>query len=31
MDFLETQIDLHEALGAAGYGQLNALPAEEAK
>ena len=31
MDFLETQIDLHEALGAAGYGQLNALPASEAK
>lgn len=31
MDFLETQIDLHEALGAAGYGQLNAHPASEAK
>jgi len=31
MDFLETQIDLHEALGAASYGQLNALPADEAE
>jgi bacterioferritin len=31
MDFLESQIDLHEALGAEGYGQLNALPTNEAK
>lgn len=31
IDFLESQIDLHEALGAAAYGQLNAPPASEAK
>jgi bacterioferritin len=31
MDFLETQIDLHELLGAAGYGRLNAVPSEDAK
>ena len=31
IDFLETQIDLHEAIGAEEYGQLNALPAQEAE
>jgi bacterioferritin len=30
IDFLETQIDLHEAIGAERYGLLNADPAEEA-
>jgi bacterioferritin len=27
INFLESQIDLHEAIGAAEYGQLNAVPA----
>jgi len=31
IDFLETQIDLHESIGAERYGQLNAEPAEEAE
>ena len=31
IDFLETQIDLHEAIGAERYGLLNAEPAEEAE
>jgi len=31
IDFLETQIDLHEAIGAEQDGQLNALSAEEAE
>jgi bacterioferritin len=30
IDFLEAQIDLHEAIGPARFGQLNAAPAEEA-
>lgn len=30
IDFLETQIDLHEAIGAERFGLLNAEPAEEA-
>ncbi|SEO15373.1 bacterioferritin [Salinihabitans flavidus] len=30
IDFLETQIDLHETLGAEKYGLLNASPANEA-
>lgn len=29
-DYLETQLDLHERIGAANYAQLNALPASEA-
>ena len=31
LDFLESQIDLHNALGAESYGQLNALSAEEGR
>jgi len=31
IDFLETQIDLYNALGEAQYGQLNAAPANEAE
>ncbi len=30
IDFLETQIDLHEAIGAERFGHLNAEPADEA-
>lgn len=30
-DYLETQLDLHERVGAANYAQLNALPANEAE
>ncbi len=31
IDFLETQIDLHQKLGDERYGLLNALPADEAE
>ena len=31
IDFLETQLDLHERLGAANYAQLNATTMDEAK
>lgn len=31
VDFLETQLELHDAIGAENYGQLNALPANEAE
>ncbi|ARE40727.1 Bacterioferritin [Rhodovulum sp. P5] len=31
IDFLETQLDLHESLGAERYGQLNAKPANDAE
>jgi bacterioferritin len=31
IDFLETQIGLYDRLGEAAYGQLNALPANEAE
>lgn len=31
IDFLETQLDLHENIGTSNYGQLNALPADEAE
>ncbi|MBU3028773.1 bacterioferritin [Paracoccus marinaquae] len=31
IDFLETQIGLHDAIGAEKYGQLNAKPASEAE
>lgn len=31
IDFIETQLDLHEKIGEANYGQLNALPADEAE
>jgi bacterioferritin len=30
IDFLETQIDLYDRIGAAEYGTLNALPTDEA-
>lgn len=30
IDFLETQLHLFDTIGAAAYGQLNALPADEA-
>lgn len=29
IDFLETQISLHDEIGAQNYGQLNAVPANE--
>lgn len=31
IDFLETQLELYENIGAANYGQLNAKPANEAE
>ena len=31
IDFLETQLHLYETLGAAGFGQVNADPADKAK
>lgn len=31
IDFLETQLELHDRIGEANYGQLNALPADEAE
>lgn len=31
IDFLETQLELHDKIGDANYGQLNALPADEAE
>ena len=31
IDFLETQLDLYEEIGAQNYGQLNAKPADEAE
>ncbi|MDO5704859.1 MAG: bacterioferritin, partial [Paracoccus sp. (in: a-proteobacteria)] len=31
IDFLETQIELHDTIGAEKYGQLNAKPADEAE
>ena len=31
IDFLETQLDLYETIGAQNYGQLNASPAESAE
>ncbi|WP_134678919.1 bacterioferritin [Paracoccus ravus] len=31
IDFLETQLDLYETIGAQNYGQLNAKPASEAE
>ncbi|MDT1063432.1 bacterioferritin [Paracoccus sp. CPCC 101403] len=31
IDFLETQLDLYESIGAQNYGQLNAKPASEAE
>ncbi|WP_370272305.1 ferritin-like domain-containing protein, partial [Pseudooceanicola nitratireducens] len=31
IDFLETQIELHDRLGAEKYGQLQAKPANEAE
>lgn len=30
IDFLETQIELHDAIGARNHGQLNAAPANDA-
>ena len=31
IDFLETQLQLHDTIGAQNYGQLNAKPADEAE
>ena len=31
IDFLETQLDLHDRIGAENYAQLNALPMDEAE
>lgn len=31
IDFLETQLELHDRIGEANFGQLNALPADEAE
>ena len=31
IDFLETQLDLYEEIGAQNYGQLNAKPADKAE
>ena len=31
IDYLETQIELHDTIGAQNFGQLNAKPADEAE